>query len=176
MNTWAYYVRRLITFGLDWYISSLLINWSANGLSYLLGGVSAIYIALLLTSILISFLYYVIIPLYVFPKQTLMMHMTHLYIEDERGEVHLGELVLRSFVGCFLLEGAFYIPSTNIRYLIYRLWLLEYAPLYNGVTLLFNIVSVLSLISILFDQKHMLLLHDRLSHTKVVFEESIPSK
>ena len=59
MAEFGYFVRRILAFGIDWYISSVLINMLANGLEKVTGN---IYIGLVLSffitfRFLILFLY-----------------------------------------------------------------------------------------------------------------------
>lgn len=167
MSYYEYYVRRLLAFALDWYLSSLLVNWSADGLSLLLSNEDGIYLALLVCSLVVSYVYYVVVPLMVFKKQTIMMHMLHLEIEGDMSEL-TGRALLVRLVGCYILEGAFYIPSGNIRYIIYRLWFSSYSSFYHTFTIIFNAISVIALLSVVFDGEHRLCLHDHLSHTRVI--------
>ena len=77
MKTFAYVVRRVFAFGTDWYISAVLINLMTNAIGHFTSGEYSVHIALAIASLLVAFLYYVLVPLKVWKGQTLMMRAMH---------------------------------------------------------------------------------------------------
>ena len=169
MKTFAYLVRRFFAFGADWYISAILINLLANGISKLLPIEHSIHVAIIISSLVVSYLYFVLVPIKVWKGQTLMKRMMYLkVISDNDSCLNVCKLIVRYFVGCLILEGVIFIPSSNIRSA-----LLLIVPSLEGLLVMVNYAmmatSGLSLVMMLIDYKHNFrMLHDRISHTKVV--------
>lgn len=166
MKTFAYIVRRVFAFGTDWYISAVLINLMTNALGHFISGEYSVHIALLLTSLLISFLYYVLVPCKVWMGQTLMMRAMHIKVVDVGGsDIDMMRMFLRFFVGCLIIEGAFYIPSVNIRSVLAIMYPNNWWP---GLTFVINATSVLGLCVVCLNWREFRLLHDLMFHTKVI--------
>lgn len=166
MKTFAYVVRRVFAFGADWYISAVLINLMTNAFGHFIGGEYSVHIALLLASLLISFLYYVLVPCKVWKGQTLMMRAMHIKIVDIDGsDIDMMRMFLRFFVGCLIIEGAFYIPSVNIRSV---LTIMYPHSLWSTVTFVINASSLLGLCAVCLNWREFRLLHDLLFKTKVI--------
>lgn len=165
MKVFAYLVRRFFAFGADWYISAILINLIANALSHFIG----IYAGLIVASLVVPFIYYVIVPIKVFNGSTLLQRaMVLRVVKSDDSAATIKDMVIRYYVGCLLLEGMYYVPSTNI-----RLSLGYLIPSLTSVLVAINyvvmVISILSLISALLDykSKEFKFIHDRLAHTKV---------
>ncbi len=166
MKTFAYVVRRLFAFGVDWYLSSVLINLMTNAFSHFTSGEYSVHIALVLASLTVTFLYYVLVPCKVWKGQTLMMRGMNLTVVDVDGKnINMLRMFLRFFVGCLIIEGSFYIPSVNIRSILMIMYPNE---IWKTISLIINISSVIGVACILFNWKEFRLLHDRLFKTKVV--------
>ena len=103
MKTFAYVVRRVFAFGTDWYISAVLINLMTNAIGHFTSGEYSVHIALAIASLLVAFLYYVLVPLKVWKGQTLMMRAMHLKIVDIHGnEISFPRTFLRFFCWMFI--------------------------------------------------------------------------
>ena len=166
MKTFAYVVRRVFAFGTDWYISAVLINLMTNAIGHFTSGEYSVHIALAIASLLVAFLYYVLVPLKVWKGQTLMMRAMHLKTVDiHENEISFPRRFLRFFVGCLLIGGAFYIPSVNIRSVLMIMYPNEAWKLF---TLLINVLSALDLGFILLKWRDFRLLHDLIFQTKVI--------
>lgn len=166
MKIFAYVVRRVFAFGVDWYLSSILINLMTNAFSHFTSGEYSVHIALVLGSLTVAFLYYVLVPRKVWRGQTLMMRAMNLTIVDVDGkDVSMLRMFLRFFVGCLIIEGAFYITSVNIRSV---LMIMYPNDIWKTMSLIVNITSIIGVASILLNWKKFRLLHDLLFKTKVV--------
>ena len=166
MKTFAYAVRRVFAFGTDWYISAVLINLMTNAIGHFTSGEYSVHIALAIASLLVAFVYYVLVPLKVWKGQTLMMRAMHLKTVDTKGnELSFQRTFLRFFIGCLLIGGAFYIPSVNIRSVLMLIYPNEAWKLF---ALLINVLSALDLGFILLQWRDFRLLHDLIFQTKVV--------
>lgn len=164
MKIFAYLVRRFFAFGGDWYLSAVLINLVANGVSRLIPYNDGIYYAIIISSVLVPFIYYIIVPLKLWKGQTLLMRMMYLRIE---GEVNLKTLLIRYFVGCLLLEGVFYQPSVNIRECVVFLNS-NLATVMSYVNIAMIVCGIISLVLALLDSEGKFrFLHDRIVGTYV---------
>ena len=166
MAEFGYFVRRMLAFGVDWYIRSVLINMLANGLEKVTGN---IYIGLVLSCLIISFIYYVLIPFKVWKGQTLMLRAMQLKAVDyDNNDVSFKSLFIRYFVGCFILEGAFYIASTDIRSVLALTVLKDIPVLSQAINIVILAISILSIVVSLFDRNDHRLIHDYLARTRVI--------
>lgn len=173
MKLFAYVVRRLFAFGADWYISSVLINLFANGIDHFIVTDSSMLYALMISSLIISFIYYVIVPYNVWKGQTLMMRAMHVKVVDINGkDLSMNKIIIRFFIGCLIFEGAFYMPSVNIRSVLLILMNSNFMEILNFVL---NITSILGVLCICLDFKKMRLFHDLLSNSVVIDNATIPN-
>lgn len=102
MKTFAYVVRRVFAFGTDWYISAVLINLMTNAIGHFTSGEYSVHIALAIASLLVAFLYYVLVPLKVWKGQTLMMRAMHLKTVDiHENEISFPRTFLRSLLDVY---------------------------------------------------------------------------
>ncbi len=169
MKIFAYLVRRFFAFGADWYISAILINLLANGISKFMGFANGIYIAIIISSLVVAYLYYVLVPDKIWKGQTLMKRAMYLRIvRDNDKDINFKILMIRYFLGCLIMEGMLFIPSSNI-----RSSLLLLIPDFKICLLLLNyamiILSCASLIMLFVDHRHgFRMIHDRIVHTKVI--------
>ena len=173
MKTFAYVVRRFLAFGTDWYISSVLINLMTNAFSHFTTGAYYMHIALCFASIVVGFLYYVLVPCKVWKGQTFMMRAMSLKVVNVNGEdVNFLTLLLRFFIGCLIFEGAFYIPSVNIRSVLMIIFPSRFLEI---IGIVINISSVIGVLCILLNWREFRLLHDVLFKTKVIDNASLPN-
>lgn len=170
MQKFGYFVRRFFAFGADWYLSAVLINLLSNGIEKILPfEESKVYLSLLFGTLIISFVYFVLVPAFVWKGQTLMMRAMQMKVVGEDGNApKLLTLFFRYFIGCLILEGAFYIPSVNIRTVLILTVLQNQKMLSQGIAWAVFISSIIGLILGVSDWKEHKFLHDRISRTKVV--------
>lgn len=170
MQKFGYFVRRFFAFGADWYLSAVLINLLSNGIERLLPqGEERMYLSLLLGTIIVSFVWFVLVPTFVWKGQTLMMRAMQMKIVGKDGNApKLLTLFFRYFVGCLIFEGAFYIPSVNIRTVLLLTVLQNQKTLGNIIAWAVFLSSIIGLILGVSDWKEHRFLHDRISGTKVV--------
>lgn len=171
MNTLGYLIKRFFAFGVDWYLSSVLINLISNALEHFVPqNENGVYLSLIIASVLVSFLYFVLIPAKVWKGQTPLMKLLQLKVVDKDGnDPALGALFFRYFVGCLIFEGTFYIPSVNIRTVMILTILKNHEMLSQVIVWAITISSILGLVIALLDRKkEFRFIHDRISHTKVI--------
>lgn len=147
----SYWLRRFVAYGVDWYGSALLLNLSANALSHWLD----IYLSLVISSLLISLIWFVVVPS--FWQQTLGLKIMRLRIEN----AHFLNLLVRYMLGCLLLEGLFYVPSATIRTVLV-IWGQPMTMVNWGI----NLISIASLLYGLYTG---FFLHDRISQTSISY-------
>lgn len=170
MDTLGYLIKRFFAFGVDWYLSSVLINLTANALEHFAPqNENGVYLSLLIVSVIVSFFYFVLIPAKVWKGQTPLMKLLQLKIVSQDGKnPKLGALFLRYFVGCLIFEGTFYIPSVNIRTVMILMILKNHEMLSQVIVWMITISSILGLVIALLDRrKEFRFIHDRISYTKV---------
>lgn len=169
MKTFAYLVRRFFAFGADWYISAILINLLANGISKFMVFADGIYIAIILSSLIVAYGYYVLVPDKIWKGQTLMKRAMFLKVINVDGtDIGRNKLLIRYYFGCLIMEGMLFIPSSNIRSSLLLLMpdLKMYLLLLNYAMIAFSCVS---LIMLFVDHRHgFRMIHDRIAHTKVI--------
>lgn len=149
--------KRLGAYGIDWYIGSLLINIPIYLYNYKLEGSVAdlsveripypLNLSLLFISLLIAILYYVIVPIAVFPGQTLGKKITRLVVVDESGTYGgLRTLLLRQFLGIFLVEGIIYPTHPLFTDIFLLLFGVDVSQHTYVIYLVVSLVSVLLLV------------------------------
>lgn len=177
MQKFGYFIRRFFAFGADWYLSAVLTNLLSLGIEKILSeSQSNLYLSLLLATVLISFLYFVLIPTKLWKGQTLMMRAMQMKVVDVNGNVPTFlALLIRYFIGCLVLEGAFYMASVNIRTVLILTFLKDQETFSNLIAWAVFISSMVGLIFGVFDWKEHRFLHDRISGTKVVEASKFPS-
>ncbi|MGB4984177.1 MAG: RDD family protein [Erysipelotrichaceae bacterium] len=167
---YGFLIKRFIAFAADWYFSSILINLLTNILGSIFGSdLIQMYWNLGISSILISLIYFVLIPLLVFKGQTLFMRVLQVKIISDSGDnISFISLFVRYFFGCCVLEGSIYIPSVNIRSILILTVFKGYGDIVNVVTIFIHVITVLSVLCIFIDRKQYRMLHDRVSGTYVI--------
>ena len=171
MDILGYLIKRFFAFGADWYLSSVVINMIASALEKIFPqSENGVYLSLLAASVAVSFLYFVFIPTKVWKGQTPLMKLLQLKIVDRDGKnPDIGTLTIRYFVGCLIFEGAFYMPSVNIRTVMILTILKNHEMLSQVIVWAITISSILGVVIALLDRKkEFRFIHDRISHTKVI--------
>ena len=160
------YIKRIIAYGIDWYLGSVLSSLPLI-LLYMSLHKDAVYIPQQLSifkgyyqvlagvlSLSVAFVYYVVLPI-IWKGQTLGKKLLGLKIvNDDYQEVNVKQLIIRQVIMIFLVEGSIYTCSNMFHQLV-------------NVLTGYNIASILSgiLVIILKSKKS---LHDIVSHTLVV--------
>lgn len=170
-------VRRLIAYGIDWYLATmlagiplLLVNSIENASTAIdtsipdgTGGILWGTVAILL-----GLFYYWMIPV-LWDGMTPGKKLMHLRIVSvKNGEKpSVGALLLRQGLGVLLIEGAIAFPSTLMREMLARLVGASAVSVLQTVMVVLTLISVS--IGIYTPQKRMI--HDYLSGTIEIFEE-----
>ena len=167
--------RRLLSYFIDWYVGGLATSLPIAVISMkmygnmlhqdvvnftqpygLIGGI---------LGLLGAFLYFVIVPLFVWKGQTLGKHLCKIKIikEDER-EVNFSALFMRQIVGVLILEGGLITASSLLHQIIMIVTGMDVVTplMYAGLA-----VSAVSAVMVLFIGQHRAI-HDYIGKTRVV--------
>lgn len=163
------YIKRIIAYGIDWYLGSVLSSLPLI-LLYMSLHKDAVYIPQQLSifkgyyqvlagvlSLSVAFVYYVVLPI-IWKGQTLGKKLLGLKI------VNVKQLIIRQVIMIFLVEGSIYTCSNMFHQLVNVLTGYNIASIWNKVGLVISILSGI-LVIILKSKKS---LHDIVSHTLVV--------
>ena len=177
----GYFVKRGLAFIVDWYISTVLINFAIGITSgFFSEGITIVEsfseytlgqtFIMVLVVFLVSLFYYVYVPLKIWRGQTLMLHVLQLKVMGIDGqELDLKHTLLRFCVGCLIVEGAFYSCTTITIDAIITKFFIENADLvYTLIGGPLMIISVVSLLSSFIDKEHSRLFHDRIAKSEVI--------
>ena len=170
------YINRIIAYGMDWYLGSVLSSLPLI-LLYMSLHKDAVYIPQQLSifkgyyqviagilSLSVAFVYYVVLPI-IWKGQTLGKKLLGLKIvNDDYQEVNVKQLIIRQVIMIFLVEGSIYTCSNMFHQLVNVLTGYNIASIWNKVGLVITILSGI-LVIILKSKKS---LHDIVSHTLVV--------
>lgn len=170
------YIKRIIAYGIDWYLGSVLSSLPLI-LLYMSLHKDAVYIPQQLSifkgyyqvlagvlSLSVAFVYYVVLPI-IWKGQTLGKKLLGLKIvNDDYQEVNVKQLIIRQVIMIFLVEGSIYTCSNMFHQLVNVLTGYNIASIWNKVGLVITILSGI-LVIILKSKKS---LHDIVSHTLVV--------
>lgn len=170
------YIKRIIAYGIDWYLGSVLSSLPLI-LLYMSLHKDAVYIPQQLSifkgyyqviagvfSLSVAFVYYVVLPI-IWKGQTLGKKLLGLKIvNDNYQEVNVKQLIIRQVIMIFLVEGSIYTCSNMLHQLVNVLTGYNIAFIWNKVGLVITILSGI-LVIILKSKKS---LHDIVSHTLVV--------
>lgn len=170
------YIKRIIAYGIDWYLGSVLSSLPLI-LLYMSLHKDAVYIPQQLSifkgyyqvlagvlSLSAAFVYYVVLPI-IWKGQTLGKKLLGLKIvNDDYQEVNVKQLIIRQVIMIFLVEGSIYTCSNMFHQLVNVLTGYNIASIWNKVGLVITILSGI-LVIILKSKKS---LHDIVSHTLVV--------
>lgn len=119
-NRWGRLFKRVFAFVGDWYISSVLLNLLIRILIiyFKLGDKFgdileynlSVNCILLISPLLVSFLYYVIVPIVGDKSSTLMMKLLRIEIIDSKTFKKAGfiSLLKRFYLGSFIIQGVLY--------------------------------------------------------------------
>lgn len=170
------YIKRIIAYGIDWYLGSVLSSLPLI-LLYMSLYKDAVYIPQQLSifkgyyqviagvlSLSVALVYYVVLPI-IWKGQTLGKKLLGLKIvNDNYQEVNVKQLIIRQVIMIFLVEGSIYTCSNMLHQLVNVLTGYNIASIWNKVGLVITILSGI-LVIILKSKKS---LHDIVSHTLVV--------
>lgn len=170
------YIKRIIAYGIDWYLGSVLSSLPLI-LLYMSLHKDAVYIPQQLSifkgyyqvlagvlSLSVAFVYYVVLPI-IWKGRTLGKKLLGLKIvNDDYQEVNVKQLIIRQVIMIFLVEGSIYTCSNMFHQLVNVLAGYNIASIWNKVGLVITILSGI-LVIILKSKKS---LHDIVSHTLVV--------
>lgn len=126
-----YFIKRVFAYMIDWYISAVFLNLAIR-LSLIFTGLGDEYGALvtrsnkadaiiIVMSLIIAFIYYVLIPYTSKTTSTIMNKVMKFEIVNMDGsKPSLLTLTKRYFLGCFLLQGILYSPFNTIIQTIFQ--------------------------------------------------------
>ena len=169
-------IRRAGAVVIDWYAASVLAAvpvtfWLRGGENIHTGSFDLVTYGmekgLIFAGIVfvLSFLYYVIVPCYVWRGQTLGKKICGIrVIRMDGNEVGVLDMVLREVIGAGIVEGGFSVIGTYLRQL---LTLFGFASLFTPVKYLSYVVTVASIILTIFDKKSRAI-HDKIGNTVVI--------
>ena len=163
----GYFIRRVLAFGIDWYLSGVLANIAISlcygffnqgqiEVQYNLNGMTSTQAWILMAVLFLIFLfYYVWVPCRIWIGQTPAQRMLQIK-------------VFHFVLGCLVLEGTFYFFTSTFKTLL----ITKYLPFDTGMMdMLLSgpvaIICVLSLLLALRDKDQSRMIHDRISHTHV---------
>ena len=170
--------RRFLSYLIDWYVGALCTAFPIAVISQKLYGTMLKQNILEFPSpygaiggivgIICAFAYFVIVPMYIYPGQTLGKHICKVKIVQDNGEdIQMSHLLLRQILGMFVVEGALVSAST----LWHQLATLCFG--FNFVTPLMYaglVVGIISALLVVFTGSHKAV-HDYIGKTKVVMSE-----
>lgn len=177
----GYFIRRVLAFGIDWYLSGVLANIAISlcygffnqgqiEVQYSLDGMTSSQSWILMAVLFLIFLFYFVwVPCKVWVGQTPAQRMLQIKVfHNDRSDVTIKTMLLRFVIGCLLLEGTFYFFTSTLKTLL----ITKYLPLDTGMMdMLLSgpvaIICVLSLLLALKDKERSRMIHDRISHTHV---------
>lgn len=170
------YIKRIIAYGIDWYLGSVLSSLPIIFL-YMSLHKNATYIPQQLSifkgyyqilagvlSLSVALVYYLGLPI-LWKGQTLGKKILGLKIvNDDYKDVSTKQLIIRQVVMIFLIEGSIYTCSNMLHQLVNVLTGYNLAVIWNRAGLVISVLSGL-LVIVLKSKKS---LHDIVSHTLVV--------
>ncbi len=176
------YLRRLIAYGFDWYVGGVLASLPVILIYMILNDEATIIpqnlsifthpynISAGALSFMVAVFYYVAIPIFVFPGQTVGKKLLKLKIvQDDCQDVNGKQLIFRQLVMILLIEGSVYGSSNMLHQLINIISGVNFSGVYSYIGLSITAVSILLVII----SKSKRALHDVLSGTRVVYLDSI---
>lgn len=176
----GYFVKRVFAFAFDWYISSVLLNffirlaiiWAGKGDAS--GDIveydNTVASLTIIISLIVSFIYYVIVPYKLKKSQTMMMKVVGLEIvDDNNNKADFKSLIKRFYIGCFLLQGILYSSFNHVLEAILKLLNVGNIKTVDYIVAIpMLIIIVISSYFSIKDKDGNKTLHDRISKTKVV--------
>ena len=173
----GYLIRRCFAFSIDWYIVAVLGNFLVMFLSMIIKkemlNLSLVDYSLFISVIsilVVSLFYYVIVPVYIWNGQTFMYSAMQIRVIRVNNDTLTFKTMMKRFwIGCVLLQGSFYFVSTILLNAI----LLKLFPnnLNSADLIIGGIVMIMSVSSLIIgykDKQDTKLFHDIISKTVVV--------
>lgn len=177
--------RRIISFGIDWILGGVFAGIPAVTSYAILTGKSSpltsMYqfeaaevdrlttVAILFLCLLFGFFYYVIVPWKLMPGQTVGKKLMHLRIVSSDAEnISFKRYFVRQFIFLIGIEGIATPVSTYLRVIITTITR-TYVDSYIGI--IWDLITIGSVFMMFWGSKH-LSLHDRMTKTTVIAEES----
>lgn len=170
-DRWGYLIRRLFAFGFDWYFCAVLCNILSYGVEALIqpANDAGKLGVLALSAIIGSFIYFIIVPTFVFNGQSLMMRAMQVKcVTIDNEPLSFKTVIYRFIIGCMLIEGSFYFVTTVLQSVILIMVFPDPRTADMIIGSIFMISSVCSIIYAFFDIKETRLFHDLIAKTKVI--------
>lgn len=167
--------KRFIAYLFDWYIGALLtglpislISQKLNGNMYqqnLMVFSAPLYWIAGVTALIIAFIYFVVIPTWLFPGQTIGKRIFRLKIVNEQlKDTSFKNIIIRNGLGIIVIEGSLVSASTIWHQLLSKATGIDFVTIFMYLGFIMTGVSLL----MMFVKKDQQALHDYLSHTQVV--------
>lgn len=187
----GYFLKRCFAFGVDWYLSTVLLNLASSLAFYMFSRDVAVIndvssfsfgqsLVMFCFVLLTGLFYYVYVPMKVWRGQTPMQRMMQLKVVNLDGsDVSLKTMLYRYLVGCLIAEAALYsCSSVFINIMITHVFasFAELADLMIGIVIVS--IAIISCVMALRDKEYSQTLHDRLAKTTVIdlFDPNAPTR
>ena len=174
-------IRRFIAYAIDWYLGGvvaslpiiiiyMMLHDDATSIpqniaifdypyNFIAGGLS----------FLVAIIYYVIVPLKVFPGQTVGKRILKLKIVNNNYlDVSIKQIIIRQLVMIILIEGSIYSCSNMLHQLINTATNFNFSVIYAYIGLEISLISAILVLVL----KSKRALHDLVAGTKVVYLDS----
>ncbi|WP_294578055.1 RDD family protein [uncultured Thomasclavelia sp.] len=174
-------IRRFIAYAIDWYLGGvvaslpiiiiyMMLHDDATSIpqniaifdypyNFIAGGLS----------FLVAIIYYVIVPLKVFPGQTVGKRILKLKIVNNNYlDVSIKQIIIRQLVMIILIEGSIYSCSNMLHQLINTATNFNFSGIYAYIGLVISLISAILVLVL----KSKRALHDLVAGTKVVYLDS----
>lgn len=170
-------IKRMLSYGIDWYLGSVLSSLPiiilylglyphAKSIAQNLLIFPASYRILAgVLSLSVSMFYYVGVPLFLWPGQTVGKKLMKLKIVDYEGdEASYQQIIIRQFVMCMIVESSMYTVSGMMHQMIYVITHLSIGKMYNTIGLVVTLAS--GVMAFFLPEKRAL--HDYVARTALV--------
>ena len=174
-------ITRFIAYAIDWYLGGvvaslpiiiiyMMLHDDATSIpqniaifdypyNFIAGGLS----------FLVAIIYYVIVPLKVFPGQTVGKRILKLKIVNNNYlDVSIKQIIIRQLVMIILIEGSIYSCSNMLHQLINTATNFNFSGIYAYIGLVISLISAILVLVL----KSKRALHDLVAGTKVVYLDS----
>ncbi|MFV0479043.1 MAG: RDD family protein [Anaerorhabdus sp.] len=175
------FIRRVIAFMVDWYFVAVLSNVGYMIVESIYRSVAEnnwieAYLRYLMPLMVVSVLYYVVVPCVVWNGQTVMQRAMQLKVSMVTGKKVNLRVLIKRFALCLVFESQFYSLSTAlVTGIIITLPASNRAIVSQVVGTAMLLFSLASLVFSLLDKEKSMLFHDRLSRTYMVDMSKFPN-
>ncbi|MFV0379448.1 MAG: RDD family protein [Anaerorhabdus sp.] len=163
----SYLARRCFAFMLDWYLSAVFAN-IISMIFYSILKLDNQNIIILISMIISSIIYFIIIPSYLWSGQTPMQRAMQIKVVDNNlNDVSLKTFFIR-YLYCLIFEGTLYLMTSTLVFTILSTFNTNTKMIDNVIGTFLFISTILSLMYAFKDKKNTQCFHDILTKTKVI--------